>query len=76
MIDIRMYTGIIIEKDSKYLVGKAVLGGLVWSDSPYDAWRTRDIAGAYMVEHYVGGRRMLFNPVARQLREMRNITES
>lgn len=72
MIDIRIYTGIIIEKDSKFLVGREMLTKrLKWSDSPYEAWRTRKRDKAYIVADKVKGTRYLFNPVARQIRPMR-----
>ena len=70
-MDIRLYTGIIIEKDGLYLRGKEMLTDeLKWTASPYEAWRTRRKDKAYIVAHRVSGRRMLFNPVVNQLREM------
>ena len=72
MVDIRIYTVIIIEKDGKFLVGKEMMSDdLRWSDSPYEAWKTRRKDKAYIVSYKVKGTRYLFNPVARQLREMR-----
>ena len=72
MVNIRLYTRIIIEKDDMYLVGREILtGNLRWSDSPYDAWHTRAKDKAYIVCCAVRGKRMLFNPVVKQLREMR-----
>lgn len=60
----------IVERDGQFLVGKCMLtDDLKWSNSPYDAWKTRDIPKAYMVAHAVRGRKMLFNPVVNQLRE-------
>ena len=71
MVDIRVYTAIIIEKDSKFLVGREMLTKeLKWSDSPYDAWKTREKDKAYIVSDKVNGTRYLFNPVARQIRPM------
>ena len=71
MVDIRIYTVIIIEKDGKFLVGKEMMSDdLRWSDSPYEAWKTRRKDKAYIVSDKVKGTRYLFNPVARQLREM------
>ena len=42
-MDIRLLTCVIVRKNGKYLVGR-ILGtsDLRWSDSPHDAWRTRD----------------------------------
>ena len=71
-MNIRTYTVIIIEKDGYFLVGRRMLSTeLMWSNSPWDAWKTRRKDKAYIVAHKLGGKRMLFNPVARQLREMR-----
>ena len=70
-MDIRLHTGIIIRKDGEYLVGVSVVGGLWWSAFPWDAWRTRKRDKAFIVAYRVGGVRMLFNPVAGQLREMK-----
>ena len=42
-MDIRTKTGIIIRNDGKYLVGRILYSRqLRWSDSPYDAWITRN----------------------------------
>ena len=72
MVDIRVYTVIIIEKDNKFLVGKEMLSNsLKWSDSPYDAWKTRKKDKACIVSEKVKGNRYLFNPVARQARPMK-----
>lgn len=71
MMDIRLKTGIIIEKDGEYLVAVDIFrSSLVWSDSPWDAWITRRKDDALKVAERVGGTRMLFNPVAGQLRKM------
>ena len=71
-MNIREQTGIIIQKDGMFLVG-LVLGGpeLRWSSSPWDAWRTRRRDKAFIVSEKIGGKRMLFNPVAGQLRGMK-----
>jgi hypothetical protein len=71
MMDARKQTAIIIRKDGEYLVG-AIIGTnqLRWSKSPWDAWKTRERAKAFIVADKVGGIRMLFNPVVGQLREM------
>lgn len=71
-MDIRLQTGIIIRKDGEYLVGIGLITRqLIWSNSPWDAWRTRKRDKAFIVADRVGGVRFLFNPVAGQLREMK-----
>lgn len=68
-MDIRTKTGIIIRKDGKYLVGFVLYSKeLRWSDSPYDAWRTRSPEKAGKVARKVGRATMLFNPIVGQLR--------
>ena len=68
-MDIREATGLIIQRNGEYLVGRIIFStDLRWSISPYDAWRTRDKAAAEQVARKVGGIVMLFNPVARQMR--------
>ena len=70
-MDIREATGLIIQRNGEYLVGRIIFStDLRWSISPYDAWRTRDKAAAEQVARKVGGIVMLFNPVARQMRVM------
>lgn len=70
-MDIRLKTGIIIQKDGEYLVGAIIgLSCLRWSQSPWDAWITRRRDHAEKVAKAVGGTRMLFNPVAGQLKKM------
>ena len=71
-MNIREKTGIIIQKGNEYLVG-LVLGGpeLRWSLSPWDAWITRRRDWAIKVADRVGGKRVLFNPVAGQIRELK-----
>ena len=70
-MDIRLYTVLIIRKENQYLVG-SILGSkdLRWSDSPYDAWRTRIRANARSVAEKTGGEICLFNPAVQQLRRM------
>lgn len=71
-MNIRLETGIIIQKDGQYLVAKIVgTNELRWSSSPWDAWRTREREFALMVADKVGGTQMLFNPVAGQLRGLK-----
>lgn len=68
-MDIREATGLIIQRNGEYLVGRIIFStDLRWSISPYDAWRTRDKAEAEQVARKVGGIVMLFNPVARQMK--------
>ena len=70
-VDIRQYTRVIIIKNGKYLVGKdPVMNALKWSDSPYDAWWTRNADDARKVSAKIGGAMMLFNPIAYALKEM------
>ena len=68
-MDIRLLTCVIIRKNGKYLVGR-ILGSadLRWSDSPHDAWRTRNREAARQMARRTGGTMMLFNPAAGQLR--------
>ena len=69
-MDIRRMTGLIIQRGTQYLVGTIIYStDLRWSDSPWDAWRTRDREKARRVAQRVGGELMLFNPVAGQIRE-------
>lgn len=68
-MDIRRQTCIIIRKNGEYLVGKALYSDeLRWSNSHYDAWRTRDIEKARDVARAVGGIMVLFNPIVNQKR--------
>ena len=67
MTDIRTKTCIIIRKNSEYLVGYIVFTDeLRWSDSPYDAWKTRNREKAAEVARKVGGVMVLFNPIVNQ----------
>ena len=66
-MDIRTKTCIIIRKNSEYLVGYIVYTKeLRWSNSPYDAWKTRDREKAAEVARKVGGVMVLFNPIVNQ----------
>lgn len=70
-MDIRLKTALIIRKDGKYLQGKKMMQNeLKWTDSPWDAWKTRIRAEARSVQEKVGGEIVLFNPVAGQIKEM------
>lgn len=70
-MDARCYTGIIIEKNGEFLVGTVLFSKeLRWSNSPYDAWITRQRDKALLVADKVEGRRLLFNPVVGQIKEM------
>lgn len=68
-MNIRQATCLIIERDSEYLVG-ASASGLRWSQSPYDAWSTRDKMTAFRVAWKVRGRLFLFNPIVGQLKPL------
>lgn len=69
MVDVRLATCLIVRKNGEYLVGKKLYGeDLQWSNSPYDAWKTRNRDEAQYVAKKAGGILMLFNPVLGQLR--------
>ena len=71
--DIRMETCLIIRKGNEYLVGRRmIIGGLKWSISPWDAWRTRVRANARSVAEKLSCDIYLFNPIAGQIREYRD----
>lgn len=71
-MDIRRRTCLIVRRDGRFLVGVALLTNeLKWSESPYDAWRTRRRIDAENVARRVGGSLCLFNPVAGQLRALK-----
>ena len=71
-MNIREKTGIIIQKDGEYLVGRIICTReLRWSLSPWDAWITREREAALWIADKVGGTQMLFNPVAGQLRGLK-----
>ena len=64
---IRKKTCIIIRKNGEYLMGYILYSDdLRWTDSPYDAWKTRDITKARDVARRTGGIMVLFNPVVNQ----------
>ena len=71
MIDIRTATCIVIRKDGYFLVGCDPFGRLLWSLSPWDAWSTKKSKSAIRVAERIGGKRWLFNPIAGQVREMK-----
>ena len=68
-MDIRLRTNLIVTRNNKYLVGR-IMGSreLRWSNSPYDAWKTRNADAVQTVARKSGGRLMLFNPVVGQLK--------
>jgi len=71
-MDIRKKTCLIIKKGPEFLVGTICFSTeLRWSRSPWDAWSTRSWQQAEAVAGKVGGTVMLFNPVAKQIREAR-----
>lgn len=69
-MDIRTKTCLVIRKGNEFLVGRIIVSGeLNWSNSYYDAFRTRNISKArYLAKRY-GGVLMLFNPIVGQIRE-------
>lgn len=67
--DIRKKTVIIIRKNEQYLVGRILFSReLRWSESPYDAWWTRDKEKAEECARQVGGITMLWNPIVKQMK--------
>lgn len=67
--DIRRKTGIIIRKNSEYLQGRIIYSEeLRWTNSQYDAWRTRDREAAERIARITGGVMVLFNPIVNQKR--------
>lgn len=69
-MNIRSETCLIVRRGCEYLVGTILYSkDLRWSDSPYDAWRTRDRERARRLAKRIGGDVWLFNPVAGQIRE-------
>ena len=63
-VDIRRYTRVIICKNRRYLQCRsAVTNELIWSESPYHAWWTRNAEDARNIAKATGGTAMLFNPV-------------
>lgn len=70
--DIRGQTVLIIQKDGKYYCGRMmVTGWRIWRETPYDARRTRKRDVAARAAETLGGKVMLFNPVAGQVRDVR-----
>ena len=68
-MDIRTTTCVIIRKHGKYLVGYVMFShDMRWSDSPYDAWKTRNIEKARDIARKTGGVTVLFNPIVKQRR--------
>jgi len=71
MADIRKYTRIVIRRGPEFLVGVVIYSTeLRWSDSPWDAWSTRNRKKAELVARKTGGDMWLFNPVAAQLKKL------
>lgn len=71
MADIRLQTGLIVQRGNEFLVGTILFSrDLRWSRSPWDAWITRSREKAALVARKTGGDLMLFNPVAGQLKKM------
>ena len=67
--DIRKATCIIIRKNGQYLQSRILYSDdLRWTESPYDAWKTRDREKAEEVARETGGITVLFNPVVYQMR--------
>ena len=71
MADIRKKTCIVIRKNGEYLVGYILYTKeLRWSNSPYDAWKTRDREKAREIARKTGGIMVLFNPIVNQTKVM------
>lgn len=69
--DIRRKTGIIIRKNREYLQGRIIYSEeLRWTNSQYDAWRTRDREAAERIARITGGVMVLFNPIVNQMKVM------
>lgn len=68
MVDIRLKTQIVVEKNGKYLIG--LYGIPRWSGSPYDAWQTRNTANAIYVAWKMNGDLALFNPIVAESRKL------
>ena len=70
-MNIRLCTVLIIKRGSQYLVGRIPYSmEFRWSDSPFDAWKTREWETAEKVARLIGGDLWLFNPIVGQLREV------
>ncbi len=75
-MNIREQTRLIIRRGPDFLVGRVLYSSeLRWSESPWDAWGTRIRKKAEKIAQATGGDLWLFNPVAGQLREVRNGNE-
>lgn len=71
-MNIREQTCLIIRRGPVFLVGRILYSTEYrWSDSAWDAWRTRRWEKAERIAQRTGGEIWLFNPVAGQLREAR-----
>lgn len=71
-MDIRLLTRCVVKKDGKFLQCVSIFRGeILWSDSPWDAWQTRQKDDAYKVAWKVGGSVHLFNPGVGKTVEMR-----
>lgn len=69
-MDIRLKTGLIIRRGREFLVGRILYSTEYrWSDSPWEAWRTRKKEEAEKIARRTGGEIWLFNPVAGQIRK-------
>lgn len=69
-MNIRLKTCLVVRRGKKYLRGRSmVTGELLWSDSPYDAWQTREKPDAERVAGRIGGELWLFNPVIGKTKE-------
>ena len=70
-MDIRELTCMIIRKDGAYLVGTVMNTKLLrWSESAYDAWRTKRRADAEKMARFTGGRILIFNPGTGEVGEL------
>jgi hypothetical protein len=71
-MDIRMLTHCIVQKDREYLKGRCLVTGMVqWNNSPYEAWKTRDLGLACKVANKTGGTVILFNPAIGKTAKLR-----
>lgn len=67
-MNIRRKTCLIVRKDGKYFVAYCPMTQrLKWSESIYDAWRTRDKNAAIRASRILGGVPVLFNPIVGQI---------
>jgi hypothetical protein len=70
-MDIRLLTRCVVQKGNLYFRCKDDVYGLMWSDSPYEAWSTRKLDTAYRVAWKLGGSVRLFNPVVNEVAPLR-----